>query len=500
MSDFILNEVRKRMYLDSVALMRISRVIKETRGVREAALMMGTPSNQEILADAGLLADSSKGAQGSDLIIGIRAESEMVARTALAEALNQISAPKRQSEAETVTEPRSVRGALKIQPNTTIALISVPGEFAIAEGRKAITRDLHVMIFSDNVPIEQEVALKQEAQKLGRLVMGPDCGTAIINGVPLAFANKVNRGNIGVIGASGTGIQEVTTLISKFGGGISHAIGVGGRDLSSQVGGVSTLMAIEMLDSDSATTHIVIISKPPDTKVIEKILERVNKSRKKFTICFLGADDIQVPWNARFAPTLKAAAELALSKPIDSKPLKASDIRFREGLIAGLYSGGTLCTEAQYVLMREARRSVTSNIPLKGVSYLKPDDHISDRVIDLGADEFTKGKPHPMIDPSTRDEMLRNTLRDPSVGAVLLDVVIGYGAHSNPAGNIAAVLNSVPERRATVIASVTGTDDDPQNRASQQAILEQSDVIVAASNVDAVRIALNCVQSGQGMG
>src|SRR5580704_9603583 len=97
------------------------------------------------------------------------------------------------------------------------------------------------MIFSDNVPIAEEASLKHEARERGLMVMGPDCGTAIIGGVPLAFANAVPRGDIGIIGASGTGIQEVSTLIARAGRGVRHAIGTGGRDMHAEVGGLTTL-------------------------------------------------------------------------------------------------------------------------------------------------------------------------------------------------------------------------------------------------------------------
>ena len=491
MSGFVLSDVRKRLYLDSVALMRISRSLKSISGVQEAALMMGTPANRQILADAGLLLGDGQNAQGNDLIIGILAENESCAREALQQALLQISAPRTKQDSGQEVLPRSIRSAMKILPDATVALISVPGEFAMAEARKAIHRGLHAMIFSDNVPLDQELQLKEEARDLGQLVMGPDCGTAIIGGVPLAFANRVTRGDIGVVGASGTGIQEVTTLISKSGGGISHAIGVGGRDLSREISGVSTLMAIDALDQDPGTRHIVLISKPPHPDVTKKVLERVSKSMKKFTVCFLGADGMQIPPNALFAPTLKEAAEGALGRRIAGASLHLKAVTTRPGQVVGLYSGGTLCAEAQILLMREGR-SVISNVPLKGASSLS-DNRQADRIIDLGSDEYTKGRPHPMIDPSVRDELLRKTLREQTVGSILLDVVIGYGAHPDPAGHLAAVIDSPPERHPVIVASVTGTDADPQGLGRQVRTLESAGVVVAPSNADAALFALRCI-------
>ena len=207
MSSFVLTEVRKGFYLDSVALMRLSRSIAERPGVAEAGLMMGTPANRQILANAGLLTEAAPATQGNDLIVSVRADSEAVARDALAAALAELDKPRASAAGAQAWNPRWLRGALKAMPDANLALISVPGDFAAAEARKALRRGLNVMIFSDNVPVEQEVALKQEGRALGRLVMGPDCGTAIIGGVPLAFANRVRRGDIGVVGASGTGMQ-----------------------------------------------------------------------------------------------------------------------------------------------------------------------------------------------------------------------------------------------------------------------------------------------------
>jgi FdrA protein len=493
MSEFILNEVRKGFYLDSVALMRLSRAIAERPGIIEAALMMGTPSNRQILADAGLLAENGASAQGNDLIIGIRAESDERARDALREALAQLEQPRTATGQAETWKPRTLRAALRQMPDANLALISVPGDFAAAEARKALNRGLHAMIFSDNVPIEKERALKEEARALGRLVMGPDCGTAIIGGVPLAFANRVRRGDIGVIGASGTGIQEVTSLISEAGGGISHAIGVGGRDLNQKVGGITTLMAIDALDADPGTRHIVLISKPPHPEVARAVLSRVAQSTKPFTVCFLGADNVDLPANARFASTLKEAAEAALGgHPIgaDFDPPVSSA---RRGIVAGLYSGGTLCAEAQIVLLRRGRR-VVSNAPVPGSRPLAETDGSPNRIVDLGADEYTKGRPHPMIDPSVRDDMLRKTLADPGVGAVLVDLVIGFGAHIDPAGHLASILFESTHPGPAIVASVTGTEEDPQVRSWQIAILKKAGVLVAPSNAQAAELALALCQ------
>ena len=311
---FVLHEIRKGFYLDSVALMRLSRDVAAAPGVIEAALMMGTPSNAAIMRNAGLL-DEDTAVRPNDLVMAVKAESECAARDALDGALKALDKPKSQGEAQ-AWRPRTIGAAVKANPDLNLALISVPGDFAAAEARKALNRGLHVLMFSDNVSIEDELSLKQQARAAGLLMMGPDCGTAVIGGVPLAFANKLRRGKIGIIGASGTGTQEVSCLISEAGKGISHAIGVGGRDLKKEIGGITTLMAIEAFDSDPETDHVVLISKPPHPDVAKVVIERIARSPKSFTICFIGAAENILPRNARFSATLKGAAELALGNDV----------------------------------------------------------------------------------------------------------------------------------------------------------------------------------------
>jgi FdrA protein len=349
------------------------------------------------------------------------------------------------------------------------------------------------MIFSDNVALAQERALKEEARTLGKFVMGPDCGTALVNGVPLGFANKVRRGDVGVIGASGTGVQEVSTLISRNGGGVSHAIGTGGRDLHRDVGAITTLMAIDALDADPGTRRVVLISKPPDPEVARTVVDRIARSPKRFTVCFIGASDLELPANARLAPTLRAGAQDALDGRMarEAPPPAAAG---RSGRVLGLYAGGTLAAEAQVILMRKGR-TVASNAPVPGARVLAvagvacaPGD--ADRVLDLGADEFTRGRPHPMIEPAVRDEVLKRALRDDGLGAVLIDVVIGTGAHADPAGHLASVLGDAPPGGPVIIASVTGTEEDPQVRSRQVATLERIGVVVAPSNAEAASWAL----------
>lgn len=491
------NSLRKGFYLDSVALMRLSRDIAGLDGVEEAALMMGTPANKQILTDAGLLGEGGASAAGNDLILAVRARDQASASAALDQAVRLLEQPTTAAPGEADWRPRSLRGAVQAMPEANLALISVPGDFAAAEARKALRRGLHVMIFSDNVPLAAERALKVEARDLGRLVMGPDCGTAIINGVPLAFANRVPRGDIGIIGASGTGLQEISVLLAQGGKGVSQAIGVGGRDLKQEIGGITTLMAFDALDRDPMTRQVILVSKPPAPEVAARIVERIAQSRKHVTLCLIGGAELTLPENAVLATTLKAAAEEALGAPVGANfsaralagPLPAGQRR-----VLGLFSGGTLAAEAQ-VVFRAAGETVVSNAPIPGVAGLDDTDG-AHAMIDLGADEYTRGRPHPMIDPSVRDDSLRAALGNAAIGVVILDVVIGFGAHHDPAGHIAAVLDGAPAERPRIVASVTGTEADPQVRSRQVATLEAAGVLVAPSNAQAAELALAQISAG----
>jgi FdrA protein len=459
--------------------------------VEEAGLVIGTPANKEILREARILGPEGDKAEPGDLILALRAKDDFAAEAALAEAKRLIDQPGLSGTPSSEYVSRTIRGAIQKMPDANLALISVPGHFAPAEARKALALGLHVMIFSDNVSIEEEVALKREARALGRLVMGPDCGTAIIGGMPLGFANVVPVGDIGIIGASGTGIQEVSCLIARAGGGISHAIGTGGRDLKAEVGAITTLMAIDALDADAQTKHIVLISKPPADSVTKLVLDRVARSPKSFTICFLGAADLAMPANARCAPTLKAAAELAMGTATTIQPAKPPiGSSLRGSLVRGLFAGGTLCGEAQIVFTR-AGLPVASNVPTPGASPMASAKgcHL---MIDLGGDEFTRGRPHPMIEPAVRDRPLADALADPEVGVILLDIVLGYGAHADPAGHVASVLVG-REHRPLILASVIGTDRDPQSRNAQVRKLTEAGVLVADSNADAANMALKAI-------
>ncbi len=451
----IKNRVRRGFYADSVALMRIARELN--KGGITASLMIGTPSNKALLKESGLLAKEGEGARPDDLIIAVKGKN---AEKALALAEKLLSSGS--------AGPSSLPAELE---DANLALISVPGEFAAGEARRALERGLHVMMFSDNVPVRDEVALKDLAIRKGLLMMGPDCGTALIAGVPLAFANAVPRGDIGIVSASGTGLQEVSSLLARMGKGVSHGIGVGGRDLSEEVGGRMTLAAMDALEKDPATRRIIVISKPPAPSVTKKIMARAKRSKKPVTLCLLGSDR-----KFGFVRTL----EEVVQKGRKEKPPKKV-----KGNITGLFCGGTLCAEAQIILMDHGLK-VSSNVPVPGAT----ESGAAHALIDLGDDEFTRGRPHPMIEPALRTAYLVRALKDKAVGVVLLDVVIGHGAHADPAALIVEVLKG---SRKLVVASVTGTEDDPQVYSKQVRTLERAGVVVASSNAAAARLAAHAV-------
>ena len=448
--------IRANRYHDSVSLMAISQQVQALPGVQAAVVAMGTAMNKELLAGVGLLTPEASAAGPDDLILALGAESRCAADAALAEAERLLGQRGRTSTGSLrgdAPAPRTVRAATVADPELKLALISVPGPFAAREARCALEQGLDVMLYSDNVPLEAEVALKRLALAKGRLLMGPDCGTAIIDGVGLGFANAVARGPVGIVAASGTGAQEVSCLIDRLGSGISQLIGVGGRDLSDAVGGLMMLEGLRRLQADPATKVIVLISKPPAPAVAGRVLAAVREGRKPAVVCFLGGPG---------APSLDEAAlqavALATGQPA-SLPQAAAALNLTPGRrwVRGLFAGGTLCDQALAIL-EQALGPVACNIhPVperrQGAGH---------RLTDLGDDLFTRGRPHPMIDMTLRRLRLLEEAADPEVAAILLDIVLGYGAHSDPAGALADAIREAGAHGVAVVASVTGTAADPQ--------------------------------------
>jgi len=485
--------------------MRIAGQLLDIAGVRRATLVMGTPANKEILAGAQMLADSVARAGPGDLILVVDADTPAVAAQALEQAGTLLVAPARAGTTEAEEIPlRSQSMAATRMPEAQLVQISVPGAYAGAEALKALKGGRHVFLFSDNVALSEELAVKQLAAAKGLMVMGPDCGTAILNGVPLGFANVVRRGAIGLVGASGTGLQEVSSQIHHLGGGISHAIGTGGRDVSAEVGGITMLQGLDLLAGDDATRVIVVVSKPPAGAVAEKVLARLAAIGKPAVVLFIGAP-IAGSGSVRGAATLydtaAAAVRLAGGKPppVDDRPAMRPPFVASQKCIRALYSGGTFCYEAQHI-WRELGLHCWSNVPIdKSRKLVDSRISVEHTAVDLGEDEFTVGRPHPMIDPALRIERLRQEAQDRAVAVVLLDVVLGYGAHSDPAGALVPAIRdsrlaAAREGRAlAVVAFVCGTEDDPQRRSVQEQKLRDAGALVHPGSTAAAQAAARLV-------
>ncbi|HEV7663820.1 MAG TPA: acyl-CoA synthetase FdrA [Chloroflexota bacterium] len=469
--------VRRNAYVDSVSLLQVTADVAALDGVLEAALVMATDLNREVLSDSALLVDDAVSAGPNDLVIAVRAIDETAAAAAL-QASEALLARRRgggpgNGQSAEQAPPRSLRSAHRGVPEANLAVISVPGPFAAGEARLALADGLNVFLFSDNVSVEDEVSLKQTARDQGLLVMGPDCGTAILNGIGLGFSNAVRRGRIGLIGASGTGLQEVTSLLHQAGEGVSQAIGTGGRDLSTEVGGITTLQALALLRDDPQTETIVLISKPPAAEVADSVLRAAAETGKPVVACLLGST-MAAPDGVRVARNLYQAARLAAPAAAAWTSVSADDlprVRLRDGQrqVRGLFCGGTLCDEAEAALAEGS-------------------DH---RFIDFGDDQYTRGRAHPMIDPTLRNHAIVDAGADPRVAVLLLDVILGRGSHADPAGAAAPAIReaiataSADGRQITVLAHVVGTDRDPQGLAHQEATLREVGVHVLSSNYHA---------------
>jgi succinyl-CoA synthetase alpha subunit len=505
-----LHKIVPREYRDSVALMQLSATLAKLPGIKQASAVMGTENNVGLMREAGMeIGDIAVGP--SDLLIVVQGDEEACA-AALDEAQKRLSsqgAPDKIGNLEE-TAPRSILMALAEEPDVNLAMISTPGEYATAETLKALSLGLNVMLFSNNVSVPDEAMLKRVARDKGLIVMGPDCGTAIINGIPLAFANVVKRGPIGAVGASGTGLQEVTALIDRFGSGVSQAIGTGGHDLSADVGGISMLTGLNALVEDTDTKVIVLISKPPSKEIANAILGKARNSGKPVVVIFLGADEKALTGgNIYGARTLEDAARTAVALAQGRKPAAADEkvvtpsgiprLANSQKYIRGLFSGGTFCFQATMLLQEDmdvhSNSSVGRSLPLKDI--WKSEGHT---LIDLGDDVFTRGRPHPMIDYRLRTERIVQEASDPEMAVLLLDVVLGFGSNMDPAAELVPALKqarSIAEKQHcgfVCVGHVCGTTGDPQGLSRQEDALRSGGMILAESNAQAVRLARNIAQ------
>ncbi len=484
--------IKPNAYQDSVSLMLLSQQLTGLDGVNKVSVMMGTPANKDILRATGFASAELDSATAGDMVLGMDLADGTDVAAIVAAADDALRHQARASVSSGLRAARSLDRSLALAPGANLALVSIPGEYVADEVAELLEHNLNVMIFSDNVAVEDELALKRSAAERGLLVMGPDCGTASIGGVPLAFANVVRRGAIGIAGASGTGTQEVMSQIDQLGGGVSSAIGLGGRDLGETIGGLSCLQALAALEADSETSTIVIVSKPPAPSVRTRIEEYARGLSKNVVVTFLGEQPlVERDGNLWYAYTLADAAARAVELAGSGRPTCAPSQRW----IKGLYTGGTLASEAAMLVRHDL--GLPEGDPSHAMGYmLRSEGH---EILDLGDDVYTRGRPHPMIDPSTRVERLPALFDDEGTAVVLLDVVIGYGASDDPAGALVPAIRDgiasagAAGRQVAVVASVCGTRGDVQGFDEQQQKLRDAGVTVLPNNAAAVRHATSLI-------
>jgi len=507
---------RRGVYRDSITLLRVSQDVQKVAGVRQAAVVMATPLNKRVLADIGFTGPEVKGATTDDMIVAIEAEGEASLKEGLSETEKLLSSSGAGPAAQRASS--SMTDALEESPDSNLAVISVPGAYAKHEAMVAIGAGLNAFVFSSNVPRDDERELKEMASKRDLLVMGPDCGTAIINHVVLGFGNAIRPGPIGIVSASGTGLQEVSTLIHKNGLGISQAIGTGGGDLSDVVGGITTRQALRLLQEDRDTKAIVVISKPPGEKTMKSLLSTIRKSKKPVVINLLGAEDAPSRLGKhRWVRTLGEAAETACKivggsakHAIDSDMSKvafaeASKLSESQKYVRGLYAGGTLCYEAQVVLGPKLG-PIYSNAPLDKRYTIAGTKSRGNTCIDMGAEEFVVGRAHPMMDFTLRKLRIREETKDPTTAVLLLDVELGLGSNPDPAGELAPAIAEAKslaareKRHLCVVASVVGTEGDFQDYSKQSKRLADEGVVLASSNAEAAELSALIATRGNTVG
>ena len=478
---------RPGAYADSVRLMQVSQLIRSADGVEAALVAMATDLNLDLAREMGFTVSD---ATADDLLIAVRATDATALDAAVDLAEQRLAArphPQEPGGADGVPA-RTVRSVAR-QVGPALALISVPGPHAFTEAMDALDAGCDVLVFSDNVPVDHEVRMKEIAAQRGLLVMGPDCGTALVGGIGLGFANVVQPGPVGLVAASGTGAQQLMCLLDAADIGVSAVLGVGGRDLSADIAGRGTIAALDALDADPATELIVVLSKPPDPSVAERVRARTRRAATPVLFALVGPG----------YPDLTAAAEDVV------RALGFQTPRWPEwpgrgpasapGALRGLFSGGTLCVEAMVIASQRLGR-VASNIPLPGERHVDATTPTTGHVmVDFGDDALTRGRPHPMIDPSLRLSRLEIEAADPAVGVILLDVVLGHAAHHDPAAEVAPVVGSALAARPelTVVVSLVGSRRDPQDLNRQASMLHRAGAHVFTSNAHAARFATSIV-------
>lgn len=489
--------VKKGSYHDSVVLMLLTNAISGLEGVNKVSVMMATPANKDIFAQSGLDTPELQEATPNDMVVVADVEREELIHIVMEKVEEFLKQKSQASAVQSGTEiVKSWNKATAKLPDANLAVISIPGAYAALEANRALDEGLNVFMFSDNVSVEDEKALKQKAHSKGLVVMGPDCGTGIIQGVPIAFTNSVTPGSIGIIGASGTGIQELTTIIDRLGEGVENAIGTGGRDLYEEIGGITMLDAIEAMEQNEKVKVLIVISKPPAKAVREKISARLSRYTKPVITLFLGEKPTFHEENFYHAYTLDEAARLAVSlvrkEPIPTFAKNQANSTACGKTLKAYYSGGTLAGEAA-MLLKDALNIEGSGAKADGFMF-KQDGHI---VVDLGDDVYTQGKPHPMIDPAKRIESMREAVDDATTGVILFDIVLGYGSHEDMATALIPTINELQQkakaqhREVAFVATVCGTRSDYQGYDETVRKLVEAGVEVCETNKSAVEKSLS---------
>ncbi|MBD3217835.1 MAG: acyl-CoA synthetase FdrA [candidate division Zixibacteria bacterium] len=501
-------EIYPNEYRDSMVLMNVSRQLEETTGVKRTMAVMGTPGNKALLKQMGLFVPETEKGTPNDLIVVFEPD----AGADLGQVRNRIS--------EILTGPaehgggkacahdgpaapvyRTVTAAAEYEPDVNLAVVSVPGEFAAREADLALDAGMNVFMWSDGVPIEDEVRLKSKAVENGLLMMGPECGTSLVNGVCLGISSVVRRGPVGALGASGSGLQEIYTLLDRAGIGVTHAIGTGGRDLKEAVGGLTTLQSIDFFDGDEDTKVIVNVSKKPESAVAKKVLDRVSVCTKPVVVCFLGENNsTKFGDNVHIAATIEDAVDAVgeilgqkiITRDDDAALAKVGPVTLRpeQKYIRGLFTGGTFCQEAT-LIWKEALGEVWAVHSMDPEFELTdPEKSIGHTALDIGEEYFTVGRPHAAIDPVPRIERMEREIEEKEVAVIVLDIELGHGSHPDMAGALAPSVKKAREKGIYVITHVCGTELDPQNVVTQEKILAEAGSVVAETNAAAARIAL----------
>ncbi len=508
--------VRKNQYYDSVFLMGVNKRLSEVKGVQQTAVLMGSEKNKRLLSDIGFVDAQIDAAQPNDLIVAVIAETPQILNDVLGRFDEWLEAKLQSSPA---SDLHTFEDGLVQKPNANLAVISIPGEYAAREAHKALEAGLNVFLFSSNVSSEEEIRLKRFAAETKLLVMGPDCGTSLIGGVGIGFANVVRKGSVGAVGASGTGLQEFTSQIHNAGLGISHAIGTGSHDLSDAIGGITTFSALDALEVDPLTKVIALISKPPGAQTLDRLIERLQRCTKPVIGCFLGARvepggasamfqcvrtiDEAVLFTIARVEGKSASPQIGLTtEEVDRAARERTAWSPDQKYLRGLFAGGTFCYQSQQVL-QEGGITVHSNSPLNLQYRLAyPEHSIEHTLVDMGDDYYTLGKPHPMIDGTLRKQRILVEARDPQMAVLLLDFILGYNASMDPVGDVLdAILEAkqaAQQRRGslTVVASICGTVDDPQDLNLQAKLLRNAGVAVFRSNAKAARFCCELLKHG----